>query len=450
MKLQIKKYFPYYQSMLLMAYPIVISQLGHMAVSLSNTVIAGRMGVLELASCAFASSVFVVFLIVAVGFSYSLTPLIAQDSGKGDFAVCGQWLKNSVFVNSIVGIILYLLIHFGVQYLDKLGESDQINRLAKPFLILYGYSIFPLMMFLTFKQFAEGLGFTKQAMWVSVAGNVINIVLGIVFAFGYLGFEPMGLMGLGYATLIDRTLMALVMAGYILFSDRFKPYMVYFRETKLSWFRIKRLLALGFPVAMQSVFEISAFTGAAVMIGWFGEVPLAAHQIAISMASLTYMAASGIASTASIKTANEFGRNNVAEMKNVRIAAYHLVIAFMSLMGVLLIVFKKQLATLYVSDIEVIKQASVLLVIAGVFQLLDGLQTVGLAILRGMTDVTIPTIITFAAYWVVGLPVGYVLGFKMGMGAAGIWWGLSLSLGLVAGLMYWRITHIRGVVGEHN
>lgn len=249
-----------------------------------------------------------VVLVMGLGISYAITPLIAQANGRENFSECGRLLINSLFINVITGAVLFLLVYYGAQsVIGHLDQAPEVVIQAQPFLLLLGISIVPLMIFNTFKQFAEGLGFTKQAMQISIWGNLLNIVLGIIFVKGLFGITPMGVRGVGYSTLIDRCLMACVMGYYILRSPRFKPYLQEFATKNIDKMRSWQLLKTGTPIGLQYTFEISAFAGANVLIGTISAVDQAAHQVAISLASITYMMASGLSAAAAIKSGNNFG-----------------------------------------------------------------------------------------------------------------------------------------------
>lgn len=434
------KYKPHYQSNLKLAIPVVISQLGHTLVHTADSIIIGHfVGTTALAAVSLVNSIFTIVLVIGIGISYGLTPLIAQKNGNKEHAECGRLLSNSLLINAISGILLYILVYFGsLAVIDHLDQSAEVVKQAKPYLNLLGFSIIPLMIFMTFKQFAEGLGFTKQAMMISIWGNVLNVCLGIIFVKGLFGIEPMGIRSVGWSTLIDRFLMAGVMALYVLKSKNFQQYLKSFALRSIDRVRSFGILKIGAPVAMQYTFEISAFSGAAILIGTIGAVEQAAHQVAINLASMTYMMASGISAAATIKTGNNFGRNDFNQLRLSAISNYHIVLAFMSVTALLFIGLNQFLPWIYTSDRDVIVIAAQLLIIAGFFQLFDGTQVVGLGVLRGMGDVNIPTLITFIAYWIVGLPIGYFLGIKLGMGANGIWYGLTLGLLVSSVLMFIR------------
>jgi MATE family multidrug resistance protein len=232
--------------------------------------------------------------------------------------------------------------------------------------------------------------------------------------------------------------MAVVMAVYVLRSKHFRKYLETFALKSIDMLRSVNITRIGAPVAMQYTFEVSAFSGAAIMIGTIGAIDQAAHQVAINLASMTYMMASGISAAATIKTGHTFGSQDFRQMRLSAISSYHIVLAFMSITALIFIGLNQFLPWIYTSDSDVISIAAQLLIIAGFFQLFDGTQVVGLGVLRGMGDVNLPTFITFVAYWVIGLPAGYYLGISLGLGAQGIWYGLTLGLLVSAGLLFIR------------
>lgn len=444
------KYKPYYKENLHLALPIVGSQLGHTLVHMADSVIVGHFtDTVQLAAVSLVNSIFMLILVIGLGISYGLTPLIAQENGKQNYEACGRLLSNSLIINILIGILLFIIVHFGVLALiDHLDQTPAVVSYAKPYLNLLSISIIPLLIFQTFKQFAEGLGFTKQAMFVSIWGNAINIILGIIFVKGMFGIKSMGVSGVGLSTLIDRILMAIVMTFYVLRSVHFKKYLASFKATFVDKVNAVKIIKIGMPVAMQYSFEISAFSGAAVLIGTIGAVEQAAHQIAISLAAMTYMIASGVASAATIKTGNNFGKKNFDDLRKSAIASYHVILLFMSCSAVIFVLANNLMPFIYTSDLAVVPIAAQLLIIAGFFQLFDGTQVVGLGVLRGLGDVNIPTLITFLAYWVVGIPIGYLLGFHFGLGVNGIWYGLTLGLLTASILLFFRFQNKTRMLAE--
>jgi len=434
------KYKPYYKENLTLALPIVVSQLGHTLVHLADGIIVGHFaGTVQLAAVSLVNSLFMLILVLGLGISYGLTPLIAQANGSRDKTACGKLLANSLVINFCFSVILYALVYgVSISVIDHLGQSPDVVKHAKPYLNLLGFSIIPLMIFQAFKQFTEGLGFTKQAMMISIWGNVVNVIIGIILVKGMFGISPMGVKGVGISTLIDRILMAIVMGTYVFRSKNFKAYLSDFTLDAIDKLRINQIIKLGAPVAMQYAFEISAFSGAGIIIGTIGKIEQAAHFTALSLAAFTYMLASGIASAATIKTGNNLGKKSFTDLRRSAIASYHVVILFMSLTAVLFILANNVLPYIFTNDVVVIEIAAQLLILAGFFQLFDGTQVVGLGVLRGIGDVNIPTFITFLSYWVIGIPLGYFLGIYLGIGVKGIWYGLTFGLLTASILLFWR------------
>ncbi len=432
------KYKPYYRDNFSLAYPVVISQLGHTLVALSDSLIIGHTGKVPLAAVSLGNSLFSIFMVTGIGMSYGLTPLIAQENGRGNKSSIGHLLSHSLIINMTVGILLSMVIYWGSGHMNLLNQEADVVEQARPFLRYLGFSFIPLMLFLTFKQFAEGLGFTRQAMNISIIGNIINIVIGISLVYGLFGLPRMGVVGVGIATFTDRLLMGVTMMIYVLRSPRFKDYLRSFGFSNIQFSNIKKILGIGTPVALQYIFEVSAFSGAAIMVGWMGAAELAAHQIALSLAAMTYMMASGISAAAGIKSGNNFGKKDFRGLRMSAIASYHMVLVLMGTTALLFMFGNHLLPMLYIQDQQVVSIAARLLIIAAFFQLFDGTQVVGLGVLRGLGDVKMPTVITLLAYWVMGLPLGYFLGITMGFGVEGIWWALLLGLLTASVLLFVR------------
>lgn len=444
MKRLFHKYKGHYRDNLNLAIPVVISQMGYTLVQTSDTIVVGHFaGTVPLAAVSLANSIFMIVMIIGIGIAYGITPLIAQHNGRGNYDECGRLLSNSLFINVLTGIVLFSVVMLVSSFvLTHLDQTPAVVRQARPFLVLLGLSVIPMLVYNTFKQFAEGLGFTKQAMVIAICGNVFNICVGIVLVKGMFGIRPMGIRGVGFSTLADRCIMSVAMGLFIFRAPRFKQYLKHFVLTNIDRLRSMQLLRIGAPVALQYTFEISAFSAAAVIIGTIGYRQQAAHQVAINLASITYMMSSGLSAAAAIKSGNYFGSNDHHRLRHSAISSYHIVIAFMCFTALVFTVFNDVLPWAYTSDRSVIAIAAQLLIIAALFQLFDGTQVVGLGILRGMGDVNIPAFITFLAYWVVGLPCGYVFGLALGLGVKGVWYGLVLGLATSSILLFFRFRYI--------
>ncbi len=421
-----------------LAYPVVLSQLGHILVTVCDSIMVGRTGTLPLAAASLGNSIFTILMIFGLGISFGITPLVAAADGRQNHRRIALLLTSGLIISTGVGVLLFLTGYILSPYLYYLRQPAEVVQLAIPYLNILCCSLVPLMLFQGLKQFAEGLSLTRQSMYLSVGANLLNFGLNYLLIFGYGGFPRMGLNGAATATLISRVVMALLMGVYIWRSPRFVQYRQQTRRKLISFKHGRRIFKLGLPIAGQMLFEMSAFSFSAIMIGWLGAKQLAAHQIAINVAAVTYMMASGIAAAATIRVSNELGRSQFREMRQAGFSGIMMALLFMTVMAVILIVTKNYIPMLYVHDAAVIKMAAGLLVIAALFQLSDGVQVAGLGALRGLEDVKVPGLISFLAYWVVGLPTGYILCFKLGLGVNGIWTGLLAGLTVAAILLFYR------------
>ncbi len=421
-----------------LAFPVVLSQLGQVAVGVADSMMVGRLGAVPLAAASLGNSIFFVLLMFGMGISMGITPLVSIAEGKGKNKRISQLFQHGLWINIISSILLIaviLMISPGLHFLD---QPEEVVDLTIPYLFIITASLFPFMIFQTFKQFAEGLSQTKQAMYVTIFCNLINVFLNWVLIYGNLGAPELGLNGAGIATLISRILMPLMMAWYMMKSVRYSKFNLQLGIKKLRFYMINRILKIGVPTGFQYIFEVSAFSAAAIMMGWIGVNALAGHQIALNLASISYMMAAGLSTAGMIRVSNQIGKGNPKGMREAGMVVFGMVLIFMFTTAVIFIVFRNYLPTFYIEDQEVIAISASLLVIAGLFQLSDGVQVAGLGVLRGMEDVQFPTLITLIAYWVLGLPLGYFLAFEWGLGAEGIWYGLLIGLSLTAVVLFIR------------
>ena len=423
---------------LLLAYPVMLSQLGHVLVNFVDSVVVGHIGKVPLAAVGVGVSTTSVLLVLGVGLSMGAVPLVAAADGRRDLPELGRLLVASVWTNALAGLVLAGLGQLVPLLLPLLGQPPEVAALAGPWVQVISLSLFPLMVFQGFREFAEGLGLTRQAMWLSILANVLNGLLCYALVYGKWGAPAMGMMGSAWATLLARGLMAAFMAAYVLRARRLHAE----RAAVTSWLpeaaTIARVADLGAPIGVQMALEVGAFGLSLLMAGWLGVTTEAAHKVAIDVASMTYMAASGIAAAATIRVGNLRGAGNLPAARQAGFAAYWLTFAFMGVMGLLLISTRHLVPYIYISDPQVVEQAATLLLVAALFQVSDGLQVVGLGALRGLEDVKVPSVVALLAYWAVALPLGYFLGFRLHMGAPGVWTGLLVGLSIVAGVLLLR------------
>ena len=415
-------------STLNLAYPVIIGQLGVIMMGVVDSLMVGRIGAAPLAAVALGSSLTFIVIIIGLGLSMAVTPLVAIAVGAKKYEDCGVYFRQSLLINTIFSIIITVLIFFVADLIRYFDQPVEVQLQAQSYMKIIGLSSIPLMLFSTYKQFIEGLSVMRPAMIITLLANIINAFANWILIFGNLGFPALALNGAGWATFSSRLFMALAMMGFVMNNKFFKDYDVSFHFKSINWRIIKKILSLGLPSGLQYFFEVGAFSFAVVMVGWLGAKQQAAHQIAINLASISFMAVLGISAAGSIRVGNAVGQRDIKETRRAGFTASFLGASVMFFSGLIFIFFRNFLPTLYIDDKDVISIASSLLIIAAIFQLSDGFQAVGIGILRGLTDVKIPTAITFIAYWVVGLPVGYLLGFTFNLGVQGVWIGLLSGL----------------------
>jgi MATE family multidrug resistance protein len=416
--------------------------LGQVMTGVADSVMIGWTGAVPLAASSLANIFFTIPLFFGVGVSYSITPLVAQAHGANEPFKIIDILKNGSLINLITGFILTALI-FSVQpFMHSMGQPEEVVTLSIPYLSIVAISIIPTMIFQTYRQFAEGLSSTRVAMIIVIGSNLLNIALNYVLIFGKFGFPELGLNGAGWATLISRCVMGLSMMLYVYYGKKFQAYNLGFRFGTYSRPLISKMLHIGIPAGSQFIFEAGAFGFSAIMMGWLGTTALAAHQIAINLATISYMTTSGMGAAATIRVGNFLG---LRDKENMRSSAFTMIVmatAIMAAWALLFIFGRFFLPSLYIEDMEVIQLTSSLLIIAAFFQLSDGIQVVTAGALRGLQDVKIPSLLIFVAYWVIALPLGYALAFPLGMQANGIWIGLFIGLTLTAGAMVVRFNRL--------
>jgi len=425
-----------------LAYPVMVGQLGQILVSVADSIMVGKfLGTIPLAAISLAVSILIIPMVFAIGVAFGLTPLIAGADGKDDPAEAVKYFKNGLVLNSILGLLVYGVLAIFAQFAHLLGQDERVVSEAMPYLHIVGFSIVPMMAFFAFKQFAEGLSDTKAGMRVSLVANLLNILLNYPLITGWGPFPELGLAGAAVSTLGTRFLMVAGMAIYIRKHKKFVAYWSYWRSTEITWRSIRDILAIGVPSGLQLVFEAGAFAMRGVIVGMIGPVQQAAHQIALNIASVSYMMVSGLGAAATIRVGNQLGKRDIPMLRLAGQSLFHLTLAMMFVTMILLIGLRHLLPEFYSSDPEVLQYTAVLMIAAGIFQLPDGLQATTLGALRGVQDVNIPTIIAFVAYWVIAVPMCYYLGITEKMGPLGVWIGLTLGLLLASIALYWRFQH---------
>ena len=434
-----------------LAFPVIIGLLGHTFVQLVDNIMVGQLGTAPLAAVSLGNSFFFVAMSLGIGFSTAITPLIAEADGAKDVSKGSKIFTHGLILCCGLGLLLSLGVLLSKPLLFDMGQPEAVVVLAYPYLQWVGISLIPLIFFQGFKQFSEGLSYTRPAMYATLLGNIMNIILNYFLIFGYWIFPKMGVEGAAIGSLVARCSMLLYLALYIRLSTKFKEYVnkISFRNLQIKLF--KGIIKLGFPSALQMFFEVLFFTAAIWLSGILGKNTQAANQIALNLSSMTFMFAMGLGVTAMIRVGNQKGRKDSIRLREVAHSIFLLIflfdvffcLLFLSLNEILPWIYLDSSNTFELKDsLEVVKIASTLLIISAFFQLSDGLQAVVLGALRGLQDVNIPAGITFFAYGLIGFPIAYFLGIYTTLEATGIWIGLLSGLTASAILLFLRFRYL--------
>ncbi len=428
------KYSPHYIQLLKLAMPLVLTQAGQMTVQLISIAMVGRVGTAELAAASFANNIYIVIMLFGLGLFLGVTPLVGHARGADDDRQAAAVMKSGFALSGLLLPGITLISWSLTWIMPYMGQTEEVVRLAVPYYRILAISIIPFLLFTLLKQIGEGLSNTLMAMVATIASNLLNIVFNYLLIFGKLGFPKLGLMGAGYATLISRIAMPLLLYAGFMYLKSIRHYFSLMRRVKATSQEVVRIFGVGLPIAGQLVLEVSAFAFSAVMMGWLGDVPLASHEIALGLTGFTFMVANGVAMATTIRVSFQLGTGNFESMERVAYSAVHLVVIYMGLCGLGFLLLRRQLPYIFTADLHVVDQAASLLMVAALFELFDGLQVVCLGILRGFADVKAPMFIAGFSYIIVGLSVSYLCAFTLNMGPEGIWYGFLAGL-IVAGTL---------------
>ena len=419
--------------------PLILTQIGHIITGMVDNIFLGKLGNTEQAAGILSNNLYIILLVFSIGMSYVLTPAITEAHINQNEKEKASLFKNSLFINMIVAVVLFIILFFSSPLLALMQQPEDVVALAIPFFNVLIFSIIPVALFFVCKQYTEGLSNTKAAMYISVIGNIINIILNYLLIYGYAGLPELGYMGSCWATFIARVFMGIGFLVFVFNHKTVNSFTKYYKEVKINAFHFWSLLKDGLASALQFTFEVTAFAIAGLLAGVFGKEQIDAHGIALSLAAFTYMFASGIGSATTIRVGNFYSSNNLDDVKLAIKTSYQSVIVTMGFMALLFICFNTFLPTIFSNDQEIILIASKLLLFAAFFQLFDGTQVVAIGALRGLDDYKFPTYIAFIGYWVIALPLCYLFAFTFNYKVYGVWLALSVGLGFVSLALYFRI-----------
>ena len=415
---------------IVLALPICTGQLGNVLTSVADYTMLGHANPVEMAGATFATSVFFPFMIFGLGFGLGLTPLVANARGAKDFEKQKNLFVTSFKVNFLIGVLILCLLFWIGRHFNLFNQPDNVIDVCRKYFVLISLSIIPIMLFSTLKQYLEGLQNTLTPMIISLIGNVLNIILNYLLIFDHGGYGGLGIEGAGWATLFSRTFMFLTFFGYYLYFKKLRSVLISAFKNMTNFTLLKEITNISLPISVFMFFEVTAFSVATFIMGWVSEAHIAAHQAALSLASISFVIAMGVGNAGSIRSATYLGEGNLRKIGGVAKSVVTISLVLSTLFASIFLFFNDYLPLFFVDSDEkrIITLTSVLLLYAALFQFSDGLQVVFQGLLQGIGDVKIPSIIAAAAYWLIGLPLGYILTFYTNTGYTGVWIGLSVGL----------------------
>ncbi|MBA9072470.1 MATE family multidrug resistance protein [Flavobacterium gossypii] len=434
-----------------LAYPIILGMLGHTLIGIVDNIMVGKLGATELAAVSLGNSFIYVAISLGIGFSTAITPIIAQADAEKDTQKIRSAFHHGLFLCGILGLTLFGVIVLAKPLMYYMGQPEEVIVLAKPYIDWVAFSLIPLVVYQGYKQFADGLSMTKYSMYAIIMANVVHVILNYFLIYGIWIFPKMGIIGAALGTVISRLMMLAFMHLILSRNKKLTAYFQNFSFQDIKKAMLNKIVSLGLPSALQMFFEVALFTSAIWLSGSLGKNSQAANQIALSLASATFMFAMGLSVTAMIRVSNQKGLKDYKKLVVVARSIFLLAIIIEIIFAICFVLFHQYLPHLFlnmeknalvIDNEEVIAIAAQLLLVAAVFQISDGIQVVVLGALRGLQDVKIPMYITFAAYWVVGFPVSYYLGKHTELKATGIWIGLLAGLTVAAVFLYIRFNYL--------
>jgi MATE family multidrug resistance protein len=423
--------------MVRLALPVVTVQVGMMAMGVADTIMVGHLSAQALAAVALGNLYFFGLGVFAMGTLMVLDPVVAQAVGAGDEPAIARGIQRGIMLAALLTGPAALLLAVAGPFMTFARQPAEIVPLAAAYAVRLAPGVLPFFVFIVFRQSLQALRLTAPIVLAIVVANVANILLNWVLIYGALGAPAMGVVGSAWATTASRWLLAILLVALV--RRRLTPYLWPLRPGIWQAAPLGRMLRLGLPIGCQYVFEFGAFALVALMMGWLGATEMAGHQVAINLASLTFMVPLGTSDAASVLVGQAVGRRDPEGARGAAHSALLCGAGFMAVTAVVFLCLPGPLARLYTGDLQVVAIAAALIPLAGVFQVFDGLQAVGGGILRGLGETRVAMLVNLLGYWGLGLPVSYLLGFRVGLGPIGLWWGLVLGLAVVATVLLVRV-----------
>ena len=441
--MKLLKYTPYYKRLLKLALPVFVAQAGQLTTQFADTAMVGQYGGVDpvpLAAVSLGSSLFLLIYLAALGLAMAITPLVGEHYARGNRRRVGHLFQNGIVYSLAIGVVgtaiaLALRPFIGVlgEWMSSPGESvEAVAEMALPYYDMLVWSIMPLMVFLAVKQFLEGIGNTKIAMWITLMGNIANVALNYIFIFGKCGIEPMGAEGAGLATLLSRVgQMGAIIAVFFLWK-RLRIYRTFFSRKAVTFRHISSLIKIGFPISFQMILESAAFILTSILALSFGKVAAGSMQVAFSIANVAWMITVAIGSASTILVSHIHGNRHTEELRPTVNATYHLGLLWATFMAIVFVTLRQPIAAIFTDNAEVIALTAELMLLIAIYQFSDSVQGLSISMMRGMQDVKIIMPIVLCSYLILNIPIGVLLAYHFDMGCHGLVIGLIVGLSSAA------------------
>lgn len=430
-----------------LGWPIILGNLTQMLLGIIDSAMVGAIHSSQLAAASFVNNLITIPLILGIGLTMAISPLVANAMGEDDKDKPLRILYNGLWIVGIVALLMAIGIHLCVDIVYHMGQDLIVAELSKEYLIWMGWGMVPMVLFIGMKQFADGLGKTQAPMYIALASLPINVILNYMFIFGKWGAPRLELEGAGIGTLVARVMIMIAIAVLIFRGQGFAPYRQHLREQlQFRKDRLRDVFRIGIPSALQYGMEAGSFAVSGIMAGWLGYVQQAAHQIALGLASVTFMVSLGISVAGSIRVAFAHGKRDWLSAQRIGKTTLLMAASYGVFCALFFILGRHHLPLMFNDEPEVLAFAATLLLLAAVFQISDSVQAVGVGLLRGIQDVRVPTVLVGLAYWAIGIPTGYYLAFKAGFEVAGIWTGFVMGLSasaLLLSVRFLKLTRVK-------
>ncbi|WP_299598613.1 MATE family efflux transporter [uncultured Tateyamaria sp.] len=446
MSTQKMSYGAHARAILALGLPLIGGHLGQIAIGVTDTVMLGWYGVEELAAQGVAGSLFFVLFLMGSGFAWAVMPMVASFHAERDETNLRRATRMGLWLSLGFAVLALPVMVMAESVLLALGQTEQVAALGAEYLSIAGWGIIPALLVMTFKSYLAALERTQIVLWITLAAALTNALANYAFIFGNWGAPAWGIAGAAVASLVTQFVMVIGVIGYALIV--LPEHQLLKRLWRPDWEMLGKVFRLGLPIGLTNLSEVGLFAASAFMMGWLGTIPLAAHNIALQLASITFMVHLGLSNVATIRAGNAYGRGDLDHMlrgaRTVIVMSLGMAVATI----VLFIALPEPLISLFMNRDEparnqILEIGVLLLALAALFQLVDGAQVIALGLLRGVQDTTVPMVLAGVSYWLVGMPASYILGFVLDWGGPGIWLGLVLGLacaGVALMLRFWTVS----------